>query len=107
MIGDNIKKIREEKGLSQKDLADKLFVSDKTISSWEINRTEPKMGMIEAICIALQCQKSDIIGGDSQMKLSPHERAVIIAYRQNKGMQEAVDKLLGIDYMEKKTQLPG
>lgn len=107
MIGDNIRRIREDRGLSQLDLAKKLFISDKTVSSWEVNRTEPKMGMIEALCIALKCQKTDIIGGESQMKLSPHERAVIIAYRQNVGMQEAVDRLLGIDFMEKKTDKPG
>lgn len=107
MIGDNIRKLREEKGLSQADLAKKLFISDKTVSSWEVNRTEPKMGMIEALCVALSCQKTDIIGEESQMRLSSHERAVIIAYRQNVGMQEAVDRLLGIDFMEKKTQKPG
>ncbi len=109
MIGDNIRKLREEKGLSQLDLAKKLNVSDRTISSWEVNRTEPKISMIEALCIALRCQKSDIIGEESPMimKLTPHERAVIIAYRQNVTMQEAVDRLLDIDYMEKKTKEPG
>ena len=43
MIGDNIRRLREEKGMSQSELAKKLFISDKTISSWEVNRTEPKM----------------------------------------------------------------
>lgn len=104
MIGDNIRRIREEKGMSQVELAEKLFVSDKTISSWEVNRTEPKMGMIEQLCVALHCQKSDIVGGDHQMKLSSHERVVIIAYRQNKSMQEAVDRLLGIEFLGKKNQ---
>lgn len=108
MIGDNIRKIREEKGLSQLDLAKKLNVSDRTVSSWEVNRTEPKMGMIDALCIALRCQRSDIIGGEAPMtmRLSPHERAVIIAYRQNVNMQEAVDRILGIDYMEKNKKVP-
>lgn len=107
MIGDNIRRLREEKGMSQSDLAKKLFISDKTVSSWEVNRTEPKMGMIEALCVALQCQKTDIIGGEQQMRLSPHERAIIIAYRQNVGMREAVDRLLGIDCMKKKAKEPG
>lgn len=102
MIGDNIKRLREERGMSQLDLAIKLSVSDKTVSSWEVNRTEPKMGMIEALCIALRCQKSDIVGGDSPMTLTAHERTVIVAYRQNVGMQEAVDRLLGIEFIEKK-----
>lgn len=63
-IGDNIKKRRELRGLKQSELADLVGVSDKTVSSWEINRTEPKMGMIEKVSIALRCKKTDIIGID-------------------------------------------
>lgn len=63
-IGDNIKMWREKRNLKQADLADLIGVSDKTVSSWEINRTEPKMGMIEKICSALNCKKTDIVGSD-------------------------------------------
>ena len=45
-------------------LAELIGVSDKTVSSWEINRTEPKMGMVEKISSALNCKKTDIIGID-------------------------------------------
>ena len=34
-IGNIISKLREEKGLTQKDLANKLNISDKAISKWE------------------------------------------------------------------------
>lgn len=67
-IGDNIKKWRELRNLKQSELAELLGVSDKTISSWEINRTEPKMGMVEKISIALNCKKTDIIGIDENEK---------------------------------------
>ena len=63
-IGDNIKKLRENKGWKQIELAQKIGVSDKTISSWEINRTEPKIGMIEKLCEVLKCKKTDIVGED-------------------------------------------
>lgn len=63
-IGSNIKKWREFRNYKQTELAEMLGVSDKTVSSWEINRTEPKMGMIEKLCIALECKKTDIIGDD-------------------------------------------
>ena len=63
-IGDNIKSFREMQKMSQNELSRLLGVSDKTVSSWEINRTEPKMGMIEKICKALNCKKTDIIGND-------------------------------------------
>lgn len=73
-IGDNIKKWRELRNLKQSELAEMLGVSDKTVSSWEINRTEPKMGMFEKISSALNCKKTDIIGieddtEDSQLKI--------------------------------------
>ena len=35
-IGERISKLRKQKNLSQQKLADILFVSDKTVSSWEI-----------------------------------------------------------------------
>lgn len=45
-LGDKIKHARTENKLTQKELADLLFVSDKTISSWESNRTIPDINMI-------------------------------------------------------------
>lgn len=64
-IGNNIKKLREVCNLTQIELATMIGVSDKTVSSWEINRTEPKIDMIEKISIALNCKKTDIIGTDT------------------------------------------
>lgn len=55
MIGDDIRKLREEMGMSQADLAKKLSISDKTVSSWEVNRTEPKLEINTALW---QSQKS-------------------------------------------------
>ncbi len=34
-IGSFISALRKEKGMTQKDLADRLHVSDRTISKWE------------------------------------------------------------------------
>ena len=41
MTGENILKLRKEKGLSQEELAEKMFVSRQTISLWETNQTFP------------------------------------------------------------------
>lgn len=62
MIGENIKRIRRSRGLTQQMMAEKMHVNQNTISSWETNRTEPNMGMIEAMAEILGCSKSDIIG---------------------------------------------
>lgn len=66
-IGENIKFWREKRDLKQFELAAFLGVSDKTVSSWEINRTEPKMSMVEKISHALNCKKTDIIGREDEL----------------------------------------
>ena len=76
-IGNNIKKWRAIRNLKQSQLAELVGVSDKTVSSWEINRTEPKMGMVEKICVALNCKKTDIIGDDGFTSYSNEKGNVI------------------------------
>ena len=46
MIGANIKKLRLEHGMTQKNLADKLFVSAQAVSRWENNEVEPSISTI-------------------------------------------------------------
>ena len=46
MIGSNIKKLRKENGMTQKALADMLFVSAQAVSRWEKNEVEPSIGTI-------------------------------------------------------------
>ena len=40
-IGKFIAQTRKEKGLTQRELADKLFISDKTVSKWECGNGLP------------------------------------------------------------------
>lgn len=37
-VGDEIKKLRMQKGISQKELADLLLISRQTISKWELGK---------------------------------------------------------------------
>lgn len=95
-IGEQIKHWRKLQNLSQYELATKLGVSDKTVSSWEINRTEPQMGMIEKICKALNCKKTDIIGEDdfdtnSEYYLNPETKKVAQEIFENKELRLLFD----------------
>lgn len=64
MIGDRIKETRKEKKISQQELAERLFVSDKTVSSWEQNRTEPNLDMLVKISEVLGISVSHLIYGN-------------------------------------------
>ena len=49
-IGAFISECRKEKGLTQAQLAEKLGVTDKSVSRWENGRTMPDMSLYEDIC---------------------------------------------------------
>lgn len=63
-IGTTIKMLRENKNISQEELGNVLGVSDKTISSWEINRTEPKMGIVQLLADYFGVSTDYLIKGD-------------------------------------------
>lgn len=64
-LGNRIANLRKEKGLTQQELANKLFVTDKTISSWESNRTEPNLEIIIRLSEILEISAGYLIYGDS------------------------------------------
>lgn len=49
MIGENIKAIRKNKGMTQEELAIKLNVARQTISKWEKGLTVPDAEMVQKI----------------------------------------------------------
>ena len=63
--GERISKLRKNKNITQDELASKLFVTDKTISSWESNRTEPSLEMIIKLSEVLECSASYLLYGDN------------------------------------------
>ncbi len=52
-LGTTIKKARKELGLSQKEFAHILHVSDKTVSAYEVDRAMPGFDMMQKISTAL------------------------------------------------------
>lgn len=52
-IGDIIKKLRKDKGLTQKQLAEMLNVSTVTIQNYENNRRKPSIEMLQKISSTL------------------------------------------------------
>ena len=52
-FSDTLKKLRNKKGLSQQELADKLFVTRSTVSRWESGNRLPDAVMILRLAIVL------------------------------------------------------
>lgn len=63
-IGKFIAQVRKEKQLTQKQLADLLNISDKTISKWETGRGLPDVSMILSLCEILDINANELLSGE-------------------------------------------
>ncbi len=96
-IGAKIRKYREKRGISQRELAQLLGVSNTRISNWEQGVNRPDADMIGSLCCALNVSASRLLGIQiTDRELTEKEYDVIEAYRANPDMRYAVDKLLGL-----------
>jgi transcriptional regulator with XRE-family HTH domain len=64
VTGKIIKELREKKNFTQKQLADILLVSDKTISKWETDRGLPDIGLISHLAEALSVSVAELLMGE-------------------------------------------
>ena len=62
-IGEKMKKIRTEKGLSQKEVAKRLGVSQPSYAQYESGKRKPKFETIQKIAKALEVTFNELYGG--------------------------------------------
>lgn len=81
-IGSFIAAKRKEKGMTQKDLAELLGVTDRAVSKWERAKSFPDVQILKPLCEALSVSVSELLDGE----VKPHlhltkEEADRSAYR--------------------------
>lgn len=64
--GQLITELRKEKGLTQKQLADALNVTDKAVSKWERGLSFPDISMLEPISEVLGISIMELLAGERQ-----------------------------------------
>lgn len=58
---ENLKYIRKDMGLTQKQVAEKLGVVESCYANWEQGRTEPSISMLRNLSIILNVSIDDLI----------------------------------------------
>lgn len=74
MISENIKKLRVNNALTQKELADKLHVTAQAVSRWENGEVEPSIGTISSMAEIFGVTTDEIIGGPAK---KPEKETVV------------------------------
>lgn len=96
-IGSRIRKYREKKGISQKELAQMLGIKNNRVSNWEQGLNRPDADILTKLCYVLDVSPSELLGVQlTDNELSEQERKVVAAYRAKPDLQQAVNILLGI-----------
>lgn len=70
-IGSFLAALRKANGMTQKDLADRLHVSDKTVSRWERDDGTPELSLIPVIAEIFNITCDELLRGERK---SPEER---------------------------------
>lgn len=63
-IGKFISALRRANGMTQRELADRLFVSDKTVSRWERDESAPEITLIPVIAELFGVTSDELIRGE-------------------------------------------
>ena len=64
VTGAVIRKLRENKKMTQEELADTLFVSSKAVSKWETGQGFPDISLIEPLAKALGISVIELLSGE-------------------------------------------
>lgn len=73
MLSNNIKSLRMQNGLTQKELADKLHITSQAVSRWEKGEVEPSVSTIGQMAEIFGVTTDEIIGGPDK---KPAEKIV-------------------------------
>lgn len=62
-FGSFLLELRKQRGLTQKELAEKLFVSDKAVSKWECGQSMPDITLLKPLAGILEVTVAELLEG--------------------------------------------
>lgn len=62
-FGEFVVQLRKEKGMTQKELAEKLYVSDKAVSKWERGLSLPDIALLQPMAETLGVSVTELLSG--------------------------------------------
>lgn len=98
-IGMYIARKRKELNMSQAVLAEKIGVSNKTISKWENGKCMPDYSVIQLLCDELDISISELMDGEDKAEASVRlydEEQVLELIERTQGLEHDKDFYIGL-----------
>lgn len=93
-IGKFIAEQRKSKSLTQRELADKLMISDKTVSKWETGKGLPEVSLMMPLCEILSVSVNELLSGEIIHDSEYKEKAEMILVDLMKEKEESKKNIL-------------
>ena len=77
MLGENLRKIRKEKRLTQRRLAKDFNIAESTVSQWESNQRDPDSATIAKLAIYFGVSADYLVGTDNNIDISNSYKNVV------------------------------
>lgn len=75
-FGENLRKVREEKGITQQTLADYLYVTRQAVSRWEGGSRYPDLMTAKKMAVFLEVSLDELLS-DDDMKMYAEKNAIL------------------------------
>ena len=82
MLGNKIKTLRIKNSLTQKELAEKLYVTAQAVSRWENNEVEPSIATLTEIAKIFNISIGELLGEDNILPKEKVEKRIL--YKEQK-----------------------
>ena len=101
--GKFIKQMRKEVGLTQNELAQKLNISEKTVSKWECGNGFPDTSLMLPLCEVLGISANELLSAkkleDAEYKVYAEENLIALRDQQEKSTKHLLTLELVVGYM--------
>ena len=95
IVSNSIKKLREERGMTQDELAEKLNVTRQAVSNWETGKTQPDIETLTRLAEIFDVSVERIIyGSERKERIVQVSRNVQVGPKEGIGMGAALAMII-------------
>ena len=98
-LAENLIALRKDRKITQEQLAEKLGVSNKTVSKWETGKCMPDYSVVKTLCDELEITVAELMDGeasDEKSVLTYNEEQIVDLLKRTQNLEKQKNLLYGI-----------
>ena len=88
--GKRIQELRKQHGWTQKELAERICVSDKAVSKWERGLNFPDMALLKPLADTLETSVTELLGIENEQPAQTAEMVTAVAAEETARMRKEI-----------------